>query len=150
MSLRAAEAHRLKVIFSHHGNEGVNGHSGNAACTSQQGNGLWYDVNSSEVIAGVTWNTLTGNYDGCGTPGSVTYARFKANSVALAAHYSGNSTVIGFDLWNEPIGTAGKCGNGCQSKDLNWGGRNGSDLRLMCSDTGTAVEAADPGGIYYL
>ncbi len=144
--VRAAEAHRLKVIFSHHGNEGVNGHSGNAACTSQQGNGLWYDVNSSEVIAGVTWNTLTGNYDGCGTPGSVTYARFKANSVALAAHYSGNSTVIGFDLWNEPIvGTAGKCGNGCQSKDLNWGGRNGSDLRLMCSDTGTAVEAADPG-----
>ena len=142
----AATANNVKVIFSHHGNEGVNGSRGNAACASQQENGLWYDVNSPEVIAGVTWNTLTGNYDGCGTRGTVTYATFKANSVALAAHYAGNSTVIGFDLWNEPIvGTAGKCGNGCQSAYLNWGGSNGSDLRLMCNDTGTAVEAADPG-----
>jgi endoglucanase len=142
----AAAANNLKVIFSHHGNEGANGQSGNAACVSQQENGLWYDVNSPEMIAGVTWNTLIGNYDGCGTPGTVTYATFKVNSVALAVHYSRNSTVIGFDLWNEPIvGTAGKCGNGCQSQYLNWGGNNGSDLRLMCSDTGAAVEAADPG-----
>jgi endoglucanase len=142
----AAAANNLKVIFSHHGNEGVNGKSGNAACANQQENGLWYDVNSATVIAGVTWNTLTGNYDGCGTAGTVTYATFRANSVALAAHYAGNSTVIGFDLWNEPIvGVAGHCGNGCQATYLNWGGKNGSDLRLMCSDTGTAVEAADPG-----
>lgn len=142
----SAAANDLKVIFSHHGNEGVNGKSGNAACASQQENGLWYDVNSSTVIAGVAWNTLTGNYDGCGTAGTVTYARFKANSVALATHYVGNSTVIGFDLWNEPIvGRAGNCGRACQSTDLNWGGNNGSDLRLMCSDTGAAVEAADPG-----
>jgi hypothetical protein len=28
---------------------------------------------------------------------------------------------------------------------LNWGKNNGADLRLMCSDTGAAVEAADPG-----
>jgi endoglucanase len=144
----AAASNSLKVIFSHHGNEGVNGRSGNAACASQQENGLWYDVNSSAEIAGVRWNTLTDDYDGCGTPGTVTYATFKANSVALAAHYAGNSTVIGFDLWNEPIvGTAGKCGNGCQSTDLNWGGHNGSDLRLMCSDTGTAVAAAAPGAL---
>lgn len=144
----AAARNNIKVIFSHHGNEGTNGRSGNAACLSQQENGLWYDVNSTEVIGGVQWNTLTGNYDGCGTSGTVTYARFKANSVALARHFAGNSTVIGFDLWNEPIvGVAGKCGNGCQSAYLNWGGKNGSDLHLMCADTGSAVEAADPGAL---
>jgi endoglucanase len=144
--VRAAAEAGVKVVWSHHGNEGMSGTTGNADCASQQENGLWYDVNGTDVIAGVTWNALTGNFDGCGTPGTVTYATFKADSVAMATHYSGNSTVIAFDLWNEPVvGDAGHCGNGCQSTTLNWGGNNGADLRLMCTDTGTAVESADPG-----
>ncbi len=142
----AAAAHGLRVIFSHHGNEGTNGTTGNRDCASQQENGLWYDVNDNTTVAGVQWNALTANYDGCGTPGTVTYRRFRADSVAMAKHYAGNPTVVAFDLWNEPIiGTAGNCGNGCQRTYLNWGGKNGADLHLMCHDTGTAVENADPG-----
>lgn len=144
--VNAATAAGIRVIWNHHGNEGVNGTAGNADCKNQQENGLWYDVNSTEVIAGVQWNALSGNFDGCGTAGTVTYALFKANAVAMATHFAGNSTVIAFDLANEPIvGVAGNCGNGCQTTNLNWGGGNGADLQLMCSDTGTAVENADPG-----
>jgi len=149
--VKAAAANGIRVIWNHHGNEGVNGSSGSKDCASQQENGRWYDVNSTAVIAGVEWNALTANYDGCGTPGTVTYSTFKADSVAIAKHYAGNSTVIAFDLWNEPIiESAGvaqgvKCGNGCQAVLVNWGGKNGADLRLMCDDTGMAVESADPG-----
>ncbi len=42
----------MKVVWSHHGNEGVNGAAGNADCASQQENGLWYDVDSTDLIAG--------------------------------------------------------------------------------------------------
>jgi hypothetical protein len=143
--VNAAAANGIRVIWSHHSNEGVDGSSGNKDCASQQENGFWYDLNSTQVIAGVQWNALTGNYDGCGTLGTVTYSTFKANSVAMAKHYAGNTTVIAFDLWNEPIVGGVNCGNGCQALTLNWGGNNGADLRLMCNDTGNAVENADPG-----
>jgi endoglucanase/chitinase len=135
----AATAHSMKIIIDHHANEGVDGSSG---CLSQQANGLWYDVNSATVIGGVAWNTLTTNQDGCGTAGTVTYAQFKANWVAVATHYAGNQTVIGFDLDNEPLH-----GAALQATAGNWGGNNGSDARLMCNDTGAAVETAAPGAL---
>ena len=140
--VNAASAYGIKVIWSHHSNEGV------GACSWQQENGLWYDVNSGEVVGGVQWNALTANEDGCGNAGTVTYAQLKANSVAMAQHFGGNSTVIAFDLWNEPlVGNPVACGKGCQATKLNWGGNNGADLRLMCSDTGSAVHAANPGAL---
>jgi endoglucanase len=124
----AATANNMKVVFDHHANEGTS----NGGCHAQQANGLWYDKNSSTPVAGITWNS-TDNTDGCGATGTVTYAQFKANWVATAAHYAGNSTVIAFDMDNEPHQPAG------------WGTNNGLDAKAMCSDTGAAVEAADPG-----
>ena len=130
--MSAATANNIKVIIDHHGNE--------ADCGGQQPNGLWYDVNSTTPVAGVTWNALTSNVDGCGNTGTITYAQFKANLVSIATHYAGNSTMIGLDLDNEAF-----IGGSYQATPVNWGGNNGGDERLMCSDTGAAVEAADPG-----
>lgn len=89
----AATANNMRIIFDHQSNEGVDGSSG---CTNQQANGLWYDLNGT-----APW-TATNGTDGCGTAGTVTYAQFKANWVAFGTHYNANSTVIGFDLHNEP------------------------------------------------
>lgn len=89
----AATANNMRIIFDHQSNEGVDGSSG---CTNQQANGLWYDLNGA-----APW-TATNGTDGCGTTGTVTYATFKANWVAFGTHYNANSTVIGFDLHNEP------------------------------------------------
>lgn len=127
-----ATSANMKVIFDHHGNE--------PSCGGQQQNGLWYDVNSSTPVAGVTWNILSQNADGCGNTPTVTYATFKSDWMQIAQHYAGNSTVIGFDLDNEPF-----IGGQYQTIPVNWGGNNGADLHLMCQDTGSAIEAADPG-----
>lgn len=127
-----AAANNIKVIIDHHGNE----HD----CGGQQQNGLWYDVNSTTPVGGVTWNALTQNADGCNNTPTVTYAQFKANLVSIATHYAGNSTMIGLDLDNEAF-----IGGSFQATQVNWGGNNGADERLMCSDTGAAIEAADPG-----
>lgn len=101
----AASANGMKVIFDHQSNEGTNGTSN---CTNQQANGLWYDTNSV-----APWNATNGT-DGCGTAGTVTYPTFKANWTAFATHYSGNSTVVGFDLHNEPttFGNPACCSTG--------------------------------------
>lgn len=89
----SASAVGLRVVFIHQGNEGTNG---SGSCLSQQANGLWYDVNGA-----APWNA-TNTTDGCGTAGTVSYAQFKANWLQFAQHYAGNTTVIGFDLHNEP------------------------------------------------
>lgn len=105
----AAAANSMRVIFYHAGNEG------NSTCLQRQGNGLWYDKND------VAPYNVTNNTDGCSTPitGTVTYAQFKANWVSIAAHYSGNTTVIGFDLHQEPnIQATG----GAPTTALNWSG----------------------------
>lgn len=95
----------LRVVFIHQANEGTDG---SASCKSQQGNGLWYDLNGTAPF------TATNNTDGCGTAGTVNYPTFKANWLQFANHYSGNSTVIGFDLHNEPttFGNPACCGTG--------------------------------------
>jgi endoglucanase len=128
--VHAATANGIKMIFVHHGDEH------NSSCLGQQENGLWYDLNGP-----APYNT-TNNTDGCPNPapGTVTYATFKENWVTIARHYAGNSTVIGFDLDNEPL-TYGLD----VTSTANWGSGDGSDLHAMYEDVGSAVEAADPG-----
>lgn len=101
----AATTNSMKVVFDHQANEGTNGAG---ACTTQQANGLWYDLNGT-----APWNVTNGT-DGCGTAGTVTYTQFKANWVSFAAHYTGNATVLGFDLHNEPttFGNPACCATG--------------------------------------
>jgi len=75
----------LKVIFDHHTNDDGGG---------QQPNGLWIDKGPG-----------TDGTDGVpGTVGTVDAARFEADWVRFARAFAGNSTVIGFDLDNEPHG----------------------------------------------
>jgi len=123
----------LKIIFDHNANESVCG---------QQSNGLWFDSGPG-----------SNNTDGNGNPGTVTAAQFQADTVALAARYAGNSTVIGYDLDNEP-----NPGNGSQTNPINWDGRvsgdtadgggspgNPTDIAAMYQTVGNAVEKAAPG-----
>ena len=134
----AAQAAQMKVVITHHGNEGVDGNNG---CLSQQSNGLWYDVNGP-----APWNAIGSvGTDGCGTPGTVSYAQFKANWLTIANHYRGNSTVIGFDLHNEPTTYGNTCCGSNGPYGVNWGSGNGADIKAMFNDVGAAIEAADPG-----
>jgi len=135
----AATANNMKVIFDHHGNEGVNGNNG---CLSQQANGLWYDVNQA-----APWNAIGNGTDGCGTTGTVNYSRFKSDWIAIATHYAGNSTVIGFDLHNEPTTYGNTCCGSTGTYGANWGSGNGGDMRAMANDVGAAILAADPGAL---
>lgn len=111
----------VRVIVNNHANEG----QGN--CVSQQANGLWFDSGPG-----------SDGTDGCGSPGTVTAAKFQADWVRVAQHYSGNQTVVGFDLWNEPLEMPG----GSQ-----WGGGGPTDIHAMYQTVGNAVEAADPGAL---
>lgn len=122
----------MKVIFTHRGNEG----NATDGCRKQQKNGLWYDQNSAAPY------TSTNNTNGCGTVGTVTYPTFKANWVSIASRYASTSTVIGFDLHQEPLvlaaggaswAPAGICAN-C-----------GTDVSGMCGDVGSAINFANPG-----
>jgi aryl-phospho-beta-D-glucosidase BglC (GH1 family) len=118
----AARTYGLKVILNHHNDEGQEG-DGN--CLAQQGNGLWYDSGPG-----------TDDTDGCGTAGTVTQASFQADWVELARHYRNDSTVIGFDLDNEPLAYTG---------ESTWGDGGVNDIHAMYTNVGNAVEAADPG-----
>jgi aryl-phospho-beta-D-glucosidase BglC (GH1 family) len=69
----------------------------------------------------------------------VTRAQFKADWVAVAKHYAGNSTVIAFDLDNEPL-VLGK-----HSTPITWGSGGPTDILKMFEEVGSAIEAADPG-----
>lgn len=139
--VNAASGQNLRVILDHHSNEGV---SGNNFCTSQQANGLWYDLNSNTPVAGIVWNS-TDNTDGCGTTGTVTYAQFRANWVAWVTHYAANQTVMGADLDNEPTTYChlnnGTVGNSCGAK---WGSNDGTDLKAAANDVGGAILAVNP------
>lgn len=104
----------LKVIFDHHTNDGSGG---------QQPNGLWIDKGPG-----------TDNTDGAGVVGTVDAAKFKADWVQLAKAFTGNSTVIGYDLHNEPT-----------AQHANWGAGGPTDIQQMYVDVGNAVEAAAPG-----
>jgi endoglucanase len=118
----AAKQNLLKVILNHHNDEGA---AGNGNCLAQQGNGLWYDSGPG-----------TDGTDGCGTPGTVTQASFLADWKEIATRYKGNSTVIGFDLDNEPLAYPGQS---------TWGDGGVTDIHAMYTTVGNAVETIDPG-----
>ncbi|WP_103887235.1 glycoside hydrolase family 5 protein [Actinacidiphila yanglinensis] len=118
----AAGSQLLKVIMNHHNDEGA---AGNGNCLAQQGNGLWYDSGPG-----------TDGTDGCGTPGTVTQASFLADWQEIATRYKGNSTVIGFDLDNEPLAYPG---------ESTWGDGGVTDIQAMYTSVGNAVETIDPG-----
>jgi endoglucanase len=127
----AAQASNIRVIFDHHGNEADNN------CLSQQANGLWYDLNDST-------GSNSNNTDGCGEPGTITYATFRQNWINIATHYAGNTTVIGFDLDNEPL-----VGGTGTNANLTWGANTSpsADLQAMYNDVGSAIHAVDPGAL---
>jgi endoglucanase len=111
----------VKVIFDHHTDDGgPNGWGG------QQANGLWFDSGPG-----------SDGTDGSGTTGTVTAARFEQDWLTLASAFKGNSTVIGYDLDNEPT----SAGN------INWGQGGPTDIQAMYTTVGNAVEAADPGAL---
>ena len=123
----------LKVIFDHNANEYQCG---------QQASGLWFDRGPG-----------SNNTDGGGTAGTVTAHQFQADTVALASRYAGNSTVIGYDLHNEPHPD-----NNNQTNQMNWNGRvngdtadgggapgNPTDIAAMYQTVGNAVERVAPG-----
>ena len=124
--IAAAERAHLKVILDDHSNEG--GTPGPwKPCYAQQENGLWYDVGGA-----------SNGTDGCHTPGTVTDARFVSDWETIARRYRGNATVIGYDLWNEPLGYPGMS---------TWeeGDRNPThNIRFMYERTGNAILAIDP------
>jgi aryl-phospho-beta-D-glucosidase BglC (GH1 family) len=108
-----AERIGLKVIFDHHTNQGTAG---------QQRNGLWYDLGPG-----------TNGTDGI-VEGKVTAETFKQNWLLLARRFAGNSTVIGFDLHNEPNGDRGR---------ITWGDGGPTDIKAMCEDVGAAIQAVN-------
>ena len=114
----------MKVIFDHHVDDSEE------LCGGQQENGLWFDVGEG-----------TDNTDACGNgnKGTITPEKFKADWVNVAKHYAGNSTVIAFDLHNEPL-VLGK-----HATPINWGTGGPTDILKMFEDVGSAIEAADPG-----
>ena len=64
----------------------------------------------------------------------------------IAKRYAGNSTVIGFDLRNEPHTPAGDT----YAHGATWGtGDTGTDIRLAYQRAGNAVLAADPGALVF-
>jgi len=120
--VRVARRAGLKVILNHHADEGL---AGDGNCLAQQANGLWFDKGPG-----------TDGTDGCGNPGTVTKARFRADWEFIARRYRGNSTVIGFDLDNEPLAYPGMS---------TWGDGGITDIRQMYATVGSALERIDPG-----
>jgi endoglucanase len=112
----------LKIIFDHHVDDAKD------LCGGQQQNGLWFDVGEG-----------SDNTDGCGNKGTVTPEKFKADWVSVARHYAGNSTVIAFDLDNEPLVL------GSHATPITWGTNGPTDILKMWEEVGSAIEAADPG-----
>jgi aryl-phospho-beta-D-glucosidase BglC (GH1 family) len=112
----------LKVILDHHTDEGI--YPG----TDQQRNGLWYDVGPG-----------TDGTDGAKHTGTVTDAQFVADWVEIAKRYAGNSTVVGFDLDNEPFVTS--------TNGLNWGKGGTGDICAAYTRTGIAIQQVDPGAL---
>jgi endoglucanase len=111
----------LKIIFDHHTDDG-----GPSGWGGQQANGLWFDSGPG-----------SDGTDGSGTTGTVTAAKFEQDWVTLASTFNGNSTVVGYDLDNEPT----SAGN------INWGQGGPTDIQAMYTTVGNAVEAADPGAL---
>ncbi|MGD0536580.1 MAG: cellulase family glycosylhydrolase [Verrucomicrobiota bacterium] len=115
----------LKVVFDNHNNEATPSDWENAA---QQKNGLWFDTGPG-----------TDGTDGAGNKGTVSTAKFQANWVTFARHWAGNSTVIGFDLRNEPCAHT--------ATPALWGGKGPTDIHAMYESVGNAILAVNPDAL---
>ena len=122
--IQAAGAAGMKVILDHHTDEGAIGTVWTNA--GHQTNGLWFDSGPG-----------SDGTDGSGNHGTVTAAKFQSDWTTLAGKYAGNSTVIGFDLDNEP-GPNGK---------VNWGQGGPTDVQAMATTVGNAIQKVNPGAL---
>lgn len=118
----AASEARLRLVLDNHTNEPGHGERDNWG--AQQKNGLWYD------LGGASDGT-----DGGGNRGTTTDAKFLSDWQAVARHYAGNPTVIGYDLRNEPLD---------YPHMSEWGGGSDRDIRAMYVRVGNAIQAIDP------
>lgn len=112
----------LRIIFDHHTNDG-----GTHGWGGQQPNGLWFDKGPA-----------TDGTDGGGNRGTVTAAKFEVDTISLAERYRNNSTVIGYDLDNEPLS------HGAHGASLNWGLGGPTDIWAMYTRVGNALLALNP------
>jgi len=121
----AAGKDGLRVIIDDHDNEGDYGTKVNFTddCAAQQSNGLWYD------LGGATDGT-----DGCKDPGHTTQEGYQSDWVSIASRYAHKDTVIGYDLWNEPIAAPGHS---------LWGGGSNRDIHRMYETVGSAILTQD-------
>ena len=126
----AANQYGLKIILDHHANEATVNANGTDNGPAYPCNGLWYDAGGTNPVPGCP----AGNY---------TSAQVVANWQTVAQHYAGNSTVIGFDLQNEPhlspsywsVGPGGST----------WGNGGATDIRLYYSNAAGAIQVVNPG-----
>jgi aryl-phospho-beta-D-glucosidase BglC (GH1 family) len=109
----------MRVILDHHTDDGGGG---------QQRNGLWFDKGPG-----------SDGTDGRANRGTVTQAKFEADTLFLAQRYRGNPTIIGFDLDNEPfaVGEA-------HHASLNWGRGGPTDIWRMYTRVGDALLRVNP------
>jgi endoglucanase/chitinase len=117
----AASTVGLKVILDHHGDEAPTEKNG---WGSQQANGLPFDLGPG-----------TNDTDGMGDPGTVTRQRFVQDWQTIGGRYAGNSTVIGFDLHNEPLAYRGQS---------TWGDGSVTDIKRIYEEAGDAIHRANP------
>ncbi|MGI4790592.1 MAG: glycoside hydrolase family 5 protein [Janthinobacterium lividum] len=120
----ACKKYGVKVIFDHHNNEATPADWGNAA---QQTNGLWFDTGPG-----------SDGTDGAHDTGTISREKFQQDWVTMARHWAGDSTVIGFDLDNEPHTQYGH-------NTENWGQGGPCDIWAMFTTVGSAIQAVDPG-----
>jgi endoglucanase len=117
----AAAKAGLRLVLDNHTNEP--GHGDRDNWGAQQKNGLWYDLGGS-----------SDGTDGGGNRGTTTDEKFLADWQAVAKHYAGNHTIIGYDLRNEPLNWPGMSV---------WGGDSDRDIRAMYIRVGNAIQAID-------
>lgn len=115
----------LKVIFDNHNNEATSADWQNAA---QQKNGLWFDTGPG-----------TDGTDGSGKHGTIGRRKFQKDWVTFARKWAGNSTVIGFDLRNEPCAHT--------PTPALWGGNGPTDIHAMYESVGNAILKVNPDAL---
>jgi cellulose 1,4-beta-cellobiosidase len=108
----------LDKIVAYSGTQGLKiilDHHRSEAGNSAEDNGLWFTAQYPESV-------------------------FLANWKLLATRYQNNSTVVGYDLHNEPhTGTDGVYANGAT-----WGTGTATDWRLAAERAGDAIQAINP------
>jgi aryl-phospho-beta-D-glucosidase BglC (GH1 family) len=130
----SCKRHGLKVILCHHNDEATAKDWGNAA---QQTNGLWFDKGPG----------TDGSDDAIGKPkGTISSEKFLQDWVTIAKRYAGDSTVIGFDLDNEPH-ALDKSPHGNESNGENWGEGGPGDIWAMFTNVGNAIQKVNPGAL---